>query len=101
MALMKKLIIPGHFKASTLFLIVIALLVAYLDHRYTIVIYENRFLGLILVLAGAFFVDQATHLAQKDHSSPPPTLIETIMQDYRWPSVIVGFIALILGVLIL
>src|SRR3989344_286857 len=96
-------VIPGHFKASTLFLIITAFLTAYLDKEFSLVSYENRGLGLVLILIGAFCADQAMHLNQhKDHQEElPPTAIERLMQSNKWSAVMLGEIILILGAFIL
>jgi len=97
---MKKMMIPGHFKASTLLLIATVVVAAYLDGEYNYVGYENIYFGLISILLGAFFVDQATHLNQHKHERPP-TAIERFMKSNRWFAVAIGEAILVFGVIIL
>ncbi len=67
--------IPGHFRAITgLAMIFAAVATYYATGRiWPVVSIEMAILGL-------FLTDQATHLAQGEHSRPAPTAIEQFMQ---------------------
>ena len=87
--------IPGHFKAYTSWLIPILVWAAILRTNN-----PSGPLGVGLIITGAFLGDQATHLAQKNHSEEQLTLIETLMRKYRWPFVILGTTIAVIGTLI-
>ena len=86
--------IPGHFRAYTFWLLLALSIVAYMDNW-------QKVLGVALILIGGFLGDQATHLAQADHSGPPATPIEGFMQKNRWFSVIFGTAVAIIGIIII
>ncbi len=88
-------LIPGHFRAFDFWLMILWVVAAYLM-TYSLTVA----LGIILMVVGAFLGSQATHLAQEDHSAPPPTKIERYMQHHRWPSLIGGFLISLIGVVI-
>ena len=92
---MKK-IIPGHAIAFTIWLFVTLAVVAYFETRSWEVVF-----GLFLLMLGAFLGDQATHLAQNDHSGISPTWIEREMQKYRWTWTVVGVLMAIFGFIII
>jgi hypothetical protein len=91
-----KNIIPGHVRAFTWLLALVTAVVAYFisDDWYAV-------LGILLVVKGAFLGDQATHLAQEDHSALPPTWIERMQQKHRLVFVILGLILAGLGVFLM
>jgi len=53
--------------------------------------------GAALIAIGSFLGAQATHLAQMQHSDPPPTILERQMQDLRWIFVILGIAMALTG----
>lgn len=66
---------PGHFKVYTFWL---SLFLFVGSTMYLGVIQVP--IGFAFVVVGLFIGDQATHLAQADHSAPAPTAIERWMQ---------------------
>ncbi len=86
-------IVPGHVRGYTW---VLALFVC-----GTAGIVTGRslpVLGLAILVLGAFLGDQATHLAQMDHSALPPTWLERQMQDHRTFFQVFGLCLAVLGV---
>lgn len=57
--------------------------------------------GALLVVLGAFLGDQATHLAQEDHSLPPRTWIEQQQQNHRFVFVLLGLLIAGLGAVLI
>lgn len=83
---------PGHFKAYTLWLSLLFFISS--------TIYLGGIqvpIGFVLVIVGLFIGDQATHLAQADHSAPPPTIIERWMQNNPNFAKLLGTITALLG----
>lgn len=88
--------IPGHFKAITWVLILIASFVVYSrTGNWTQVI------GGILIIKGMFLADQATHLDQEAHSHPAPTSIERFLQKHKWTGILAGIILMVVGIILL
>ncbi len=87
---------PGHFKAYTFWLITILVISAIAQSDN-----PDIAMGIILILAGAFLGDQATHLAQAHHAGPADTAIEGLMQRYRWLFVFIGTGVALLGLQII
>ncbi len=87
-----KRIIPGHFRAFTIWLLLVSIALTYFFTQDF-----SKVLGIILFVVGAFLGDQATHLAQNDHSAVPPTWVEKKLQRYRWAYTILGFILIVKG----
>ena len=88
-------IIPGHFKAYTFWLVLCLAITAYLKTGHL-----NSVIGTSLIIIGGFLGDQATHLAQVDHSAAPPTFIERQMQKHRWACLVSGTVVATTGILI-
>ena len=91
-----KRIIPGHARAYTIWLFLLLVLVSYIHTKNL-----SAVPGIFLLICGAFFGDQATHLAQNDHAMEPPTWLEKCLQTYRYTSVIVGTILAVFGLYLL
>ena len=88
-------IIPGHFRAYTSWLLFISAVFAYLQTSRL-----SSVVGISLIIIGGFLGDQATHLAQADHSALPPTYLEQSMQKHRWLFIVVGTIIAVFGIMI-
>lgn len=58
-------------------------------------------LGTILLVGGMFLADQATHLAQENHTDVRLTAIERAMHAYRWLFVFIGVPMAVAGVLLI
>lgn len=87
-----KNIIPGHMRAITWVLaLALALVAYYVTRRFA------SALGAVVLTIGFFVADQAVHLAQNDHSAPPPTWIERMQQKYQAASVLSGLLLVMLG----
>src|SRR3989344_3368003 len=86
---MRKSIVPGHFWAITLPLLIVLTVVASIARRG-----DSFFFGadlrVIVMVLGMFIADQATHLAQEAHSDPAPTWIERFMQHHKFLCQVVG-----------
>ena len=76
---------PGHARAYTLWLALILAVTSFLVTGQLATAIESIFL-----VFGIFLADQATHLAQEDHSKSPSTALERFMQKYRLTSIILG-----------
>jgi len=85
-------IVPGHFRAYNVWLFLGLALVAYVQTRSLFTV-----AGLLFLIIGIFLGDQATHLAQADHSALPPTWIEKELQSYRWIYTFLGVIIAAVG----
>lgn len=85
-------IIPGHAKAITWLLALIALVVTYARTGNWI-----QVAGALVFIVGIFIADQATHLAQKAHSEPAPTLFERWLQKHKAIAIFAGCLLLVLG----
>ncbi len=79
--------VPGHVRAFTWMLVLSVSAAPLLGSKGVDAVF-----GAVLLVFGAFLGDQATHLNQEAHSSPPPTWIEQVLQKHRAASVIVGLI---------
>ena len=87
---------PGHFKAYTIWLFIILGITVYFETKNLTKVFD-----LFLLIFGMFIGDQATHLAQKDHSAIPPTLIERHLQKHPYPHIIAGLIMAVIGLKLL
>ena len=87
--------IPGHIRAYTLWLMIVLSAVAYFRTDSL-----SAPLGVFLMILGGFLGDQATHLAQADHSGMPPTWIERQQQSHRWLFVIGGIGLAVFGLIL-
>jgi hypothetical protein len=93
---MSQRIIPGHIRAYTFWwALIVALMAGWLTRSWL-----SGLGGLVLGLGG-FLGDQATHLAQMDHSGPPPTWLERQQQNHRVLFVVAGYILTAAGVWII
>src|SRR3989344_6399065 len=73
---MLRKVVPGHFQVANLpEMVVTALIIYVLSGSASLASW------FALIFVGSFLVNQSTHLAQEDHSAPPPTRIERMMQD--------------------
>jgi hypothetical protein len=93
---MKNHLIPGHFRAFTFWACLILGFITYWTTNSPVSV-----LGIELLLLGLFLGDQATHLSQEDHSALPPTKIEKLMQNYKFPFVIIGLILSSIGLFLI
>lgn len=78
--------IPGHIRANTFWLAIIVATAAFAKTDRV-----SAFVGVMIIYAGSYLSEQATHLAQENHQGLPPTWIERFQQRHRWWSVILGF----------
>lgn len=87
-----KRIVPGQAKVFTIPFGLTLAVVAFLMTWSWI-----RAVGFIVLFCGAFFGAQATHLAQMEHSAPPPTWLERQQQRHRALFIILSFLVGVLG----
>ena len=87
-----KTIIPGHIRAYTLWLFLVLAVVAIVKTREW-----STVLGLFFLIFGIFLGDQATHLAQMDHSDVPPTWLERQQQEHRYVFLVVSLVMAVVG----
>lgn len=76
--------VPGHFRAYTFWLALVLAFIAWLTTGNA-----KASVGVVTMIIGVFLGDQTTHLAQADHSAPPPTWIERQMQRHK--GLFIGF----------
>jgi len=88
-------IIPGHAIAFTWILIVVVCGASLWKSG----IYQA--FGMLLIIIGAFFGDQATHLNQEAHRDPAPTWLEKKMQMNKGLFQIIGLLMAFVGVFII
>ncbi len=86
--------VPGHFRTLTFWLAI-----GLASSMYLATGRIGPVLGSVMLVLGLFLADQTTHLAQMDHSAPPPAFIEKLMQVFRWTFLIGGFGIAIFGAL--
>ena len=91
-----KRIIPGHLRAYTSWVILLFVTVTLFVTRNGI-----QTFGVLCLLFGLFIGDQATHLAQADHSAPPPTSLERGLQQNRGLFVLSGTTLALWGLLMI
>jgi uncharacterized membrane protein HdeD (DUF308 family) len=89
-------IFPGHAKAITWIIALIAAFVVFARTGNLV-----QVLGILVLIKGMFLADQATHLDQEAHSEPAPTSLERFLQHYKWTGIFVGLILIVLGLVFL
>ncbi|OGI76484.1 hypothetical protein A3C67_00045 [Candidatus Nomurabacteria bacterium RIFCSPHIGHO2_02_FULL_42_19] len=84
--------IPGHVRAYTWVIALVALASSIFTRQW------HTGLGMILVVAGMFLGDQATHLSQENHAGMAATWIESEMQYHTRLFQCLGIVVVALGI---
>ncbi|HTE48905.1 MAG TPA: hypothetical protein VK675_03305 [Candidatus Paceibacterota bacterium] len=93
-SIMKQEVIPGHVRAYTWVLALVAIITAVAVTRNW-----HAPVGMLILIIGEFLGNQATHLAQH-HDELPPTWIEVQQQRHKVIFQILGLCIVIVGIYI-